>query len=150
MEKTWKPTVAGIADIIVGCLSLTEAIGLFLIGVACDLIAGMFGGGPYFDALGSVSVISLPLLVLGILAVRGGIYALKRKRWRFALVGSVAAFLHFIMLLISGRLLTGFITVPIVFLITGLGFLVSVVFLFDLLLGIAAIIFTVLSKSEFE
>jgi uncharacterized membrane protein HdeD (DUF308 family) len=54
------------------------------------------------------------LLAAGILAIVGGIYALKRKKWKLALAGSIAAF---------------FGSSP---------------------LGVAAIIFTALSKNEFE
>ena len=155
-KRTWKPTFAGVLDIILGCLSLIEVIGLFLAGIACDLIHGIFGGGPYFHCLGSVSVIAVPLFVFGILAIRGGIYALTRKRWRFALVGSIAAFLHsiIIMLLIGymlwNMLLIGFIISPILLWDAQDFFFVFVAFLSVLLPGIAAIVFTVLSKKEFE
>jgi hypothetical protein len=63
---------------------------------------------PIFAAL------ALPFAIVGILAIVGGIYALRRKIWGLALAGSIAAFFP------------------------------------SWILGIAAIVFTALSKNEFE
>ena len=60
--------------------------------------------------------IASPFLCLSALAIVGGIYALRRKKWGLALTGSIAALI-----------------VP-----------------WFWFLGIAAIVFTALSKSEFE
>lgn len=119
IKKTWKPKAAGIIDINVGCLSLIAAIGIFIFGVASSLILGLFGGmlagaTNYSYFVGPASAIALPLFALGVLAIIGGIFALTRKMWTFALIGSIAAL---------------FCAAPF---------------------GIAAIIFTALSKSEFE
>ncbi len=42
--------------------------------------------------------LSIPAAVIALLAVVGGILAIRRKRWRWSLAGSVAAVLSLIML----------------------------------------------------
>jgi hypothetical protein len=81
MEKTWKPTVAGILAIIAGALELIIGV-VFAIGVG-------FGAG--IIGMGWLSAIFAPLIVLGIVAILGGIYALLRKIWGLALAGSICA-----------------------------------------------------------
>jgi hypothetical protein len=112
VERTWKPTVAGILQIITGCLNL---IGVLL---TCVII---LIDKPDLSSTSMWPTILLVLIILvvgiwGIVAIIGGIHALKRKRWGLALAGSIVSFLN-----------------P-----------------WTWELGIAAIVFTVLSKKEFE
>lgn len=91
MEKTWRPTVAGILDIVSGVFALISVIGL-IIGII------VIGGATYFpgkeDIPGFVPAIlwslAIPYLVIAILALVGGVYALQRKKWGLALAGSIA------------------------------------------------------------
>ena len=125
MEKTWKPTVAGILNIISGVLSLLGAIGVIM-GI---IIFVSTGGAPFlttmwrdlaplgisFNFLMMILVIAAVFsAIVGILPLIGGIYALQRKKWGLALAGSIVAI---------------FGSTP---------------------LGIAATIFTAISKDEFE
>ncbi len=72
--KTWKPTAAGILSIIGG---------VFI------LIRGLLGMGHIGTAfswpLGAASI------VLGLIAIAGGIFALRRRGWGLALAGAVCA-----------------------------------------------------------
>jgi len=81
MVKTWKPTVAGILAIIAGALGVIIGV-LFATGVG--LLGGIFG-------MGWLSAIFAPLIVFGIIAIVGGIYALLRRIWGLALAGSICA-----------------------------------------------------------
>jgi hypothetical protein len=147
MEKTWKPKVVGILDIIVGCYCLTLGLSLLLSGIACSSFERNLGAYSYSSSvLVFMSAIAVPFFIVGILAIRGGIYALKRKKWGFALAGSIAALFLPCILWIAAImapiedlkiLLVLYITQPLLYLLL-------------LLLGITAIIFTALSKSEFE
>ena len=87
MQKTWMPMVAGILDIIAGSWGLILALIFIFIGSVIrfvpDVPVYLF---PIFTAL------ALPLAILGILAIVGGVYALQRKIWGLALAGSIAAF----------------------------------------------------------
>jgi hypothetical protein len=81
MQKTWKPTVGGILAIIAGAFQV-------IVGI---VIAALGGIGGWFIGMGWLSVIGAPLIVLGIVAIVGGIYALKRNTWGLALAGSICA-----------------------------------------------------------
>ena len=105
MERTWKPTTAGILTIIGGIVGIAfgaifATVGTaFLFGIpGLELMAGIGGG----------------IIAMGVIALIGGIMALKRKTWGFALTGAIFAI---------------FPIVP---------------------LGILAIIFVAMGKSEFK
>jgi hypothetical protein len=80
MEKTWKPTVAGILALIAGALQV-----IFGIVIAAVGSLGWFFGMQWFSAIGA------PLIIFGIIAIIGGIYALRRQIWGLALAGSICA-----------------------------------------------------------
>lgn len=87
MEKTWRPITAGILDIIAGvamlfaCFWLVLAGGLtFFVGEVPQWVPALLFG------------LAIPFALLAILAVIGGIYAIKRKVWGMALAGSIASF----------------------------------------------------------
>ena len=80
MERTWKPTVGGILAIIGGAIGTISGIVVAAVGSI-----GWFLGMPWFSAIGA------PLIILGVVAIVGGIYALKRKIWGLALAGSICA-----------------------------------------------------------
>jgi len=82
MEKTWKPTTAGILAIIAGALQVIVGIVIAAVGSI-----GWFFGMPWFSAIGA------PLIILGVIAVIGGTYALRRRIWGLALAGSICALL---------------------------------------------------------
>jgi hypothetical protein len=118
MENKWMPKIAGILDIVAG------AFGLFIILIwalwfAAFTIFSRSGTANFHGfPMSLMAIVFIPMAIFmfiaSILAIVGGIYALKRKMWRLALAGSIAGF---------------FGSQP---------------------LGVAAIIFTALSKSEFE
>lgn len=81
MKRSWKPIVAGILDLVVGGVMLIVGL-VFLVS---GIMAGIETEGNLFPVLG---ILFLPP---GALAVVGGIYALRRKRWLVALACSVPA-----------------------------------------------------------
>jgi hypothetical protein len=81
MNKTWKPTTAGILSIVGGILGIV--FGGF--AVTGGSIAGMLTGFAWMAGVGA------GLIVLGIIALIGGIMALKRKTWGFALTGAICS-----------------------------------------------------------
>jgi hypothetical protein len=82
MGKTWKPTVAGILSIIAGS-----------IGVIIGIVVAAVGGIGWFFAMPWFSAIAAPIIVVGVIAIIGGIYALRREFWGLALAGSICALL---------------------------------------------------------
>ena len=84
IRKTWKPTVAGIIDIIMGICGLWGSLCLSALFIACSRYSGSTWSEDLFYWLITVS-----LLAGGLLAIVGGIYALKREKWVWALIGSI-------------------------------------------------------------
>ena len=123
IQQTWKPTVAGILNIVSGALSILGSIGaiigiLFFIPFTTSIGPGPVPGLDSWLIPGVFETIlviaAVFLLIVGILPIIGGIYALQRKKWGLALAGSIAA--------IFG----------------------------STIMGILATIFTAMSKDEFE
>ena len=86
-EKTWKPTVAGILCIIGGAVGLLLC--LFLTAIVLPLMGDFPGAELSIDApivrfwiLGGIAII---------IAIVGGICALRRRVWGLALAGSICA-----------------------------------------------------------
>ena len=85
MERTWKPKTAGILSIIGGIVVVATGIAIAALGTA---LMGL--GFPSAIPL-EAEVASIPLTILGIIAIIGGMRALKRKTWGGALAGSICA-----------------------------------------------------------
>ena len=88
MNKTWKPTTAGVLSIIAGVIGV-------LFGLVLAVAGGILGTilGAFIPFLGGVvaGAFAVPL-ILGIVAIVGGVYALRRRIWGLALAGSICAF----------------------------------------------------------
>ena len=115
-KETWMPMTAGILDIISASFVLIGGIMLLILGaVGSSIMQYLMPQVPPAAAVVISSSIAVPFILIAILAIVGGIYALRRKLWGLALAGSIAALLS-----------------P------------------SWILGVAAIVFTALSKNEFE
>ncbi len=81
MERTWKPTTAGILSIVAGAIGLIIGIVVAALGETIGMMAGFWGWG----------AIGAPMIALGIVAIVGGIFALQRRVWGMALAGAICA-----------------------------------------------------------
>jgi hypothetical protein len=109
MERTWKPLTGGILSIIGGAAAIGK-------GVMILLVRGVLGSADWSNWLGQwgnfmgpgmigpgmmhlpggghlLSMLALgagiALIIVGIIAVIGGAYAIKRRNWGLALAGSI-------------------------------------------------------------
>ena len=107
MEKTKKPTTAGILDIVSGAFAIMWFIMLM---IARAVTSGAWGipGMEYIPEFvpAILSGIAVPTLIIGIFALTGGIYALQRKLWGLALAGSIAATIFWFFIGIPAIVLT--------------------------------------------
>lgn len=94
VKMTSKPTVAGILNIIVGASCLLSALGLG-IGAA---IFGPWMGFPFYIPGIFLGLLAIPALLLGALILVSGMFAIQRRRWGWALAGTIAV------LIVSGIL----------------------------------------------
>jgi hypothetical protein len=83
-RPTAKPVVAGVFSILVGAGALLV---LSIVGILALVI-----GSIALPVVGIVlAIIGIPLLAVPALALVGGIYAVQRRSWGWALAGSIAA-----------------------------------------------------------
>jgi hypothetical protein len=115
-QKTWKTRAAGILAIVAGALGLAQWVTVAAIEIPVWGWVPM--GGGLIGILGT-ALVAVEIAV-GIVAVVGGLYALKTRRWRLALAGSICAFFSFFL------------------------------FFWNVPLAIAAIVLVVLGRSEFD
>ncbi len=116
MQSTWRSTTAGILDIIAGVWALCVVIVLFIAGGITSVIPNI----PGWIATVLFSI-SIPIIILAVLAVAGGVANIVKKSWGFALAGSIAAF-----------------------------FCAFTFFFWGFVMGVLAIVLTVLGRSEFK
>ena len=139
MENTWKPKVAGIILITIG-------IGIPLLPLVITIVYMLFYPPEQY------LFFTLPFIILAlwVLPLAGGIYALRRKKLRLVLAGSITAILYIVPFL----LLSVNLTMDYAIRKYDVNFLPMIV-LFCLLLlitlpAIPATVFIALSKKEFE
>jgi len=84
-EHTWKSTTSGILSIIAGAIEV-------LIGIVGAIVGSIAGALLSFLGIGWVvaGAFAIPLII-GIVAITGGIYALRRRAWGLALAGSICS-----------------------------------------------------------
>ena len=98
--KTWKPTTAGILNIVTGAFNVLGAIGLII------AIVVMSGGAYVMHFLPPaeapfIAPMIIPILVIclvitiihAVFPIVGGVFALQRRKWGWALAGSIIAIL---------------------------------------------------------
>jgi len=130
VQRTWKPIAGGILNIITGALSVVFAI-LIIIAI---FTVGHINWTQYVPAeqVQYILPIVIPILIaflviaviIAVFSLLGGIFALQRRKWGWALTGSIIAIIG-----ISTSMFTWGSTT---------------------LLGILATIFIAMAKEEFE
>ena len=91
MEKTWKPTTAGLLAKIAGIIGIV--VGGITIGMgALGGLGGLpgFEMFPWFFAWATIPW-GVAQIIFGIIAIIGGNHARNRRSWGWALVGSILA-----------------------------------------------------------
>jgi hypothetical protein len=100
VKKTWKSTTGGVLTVVAGVLSL---VGCFVAIVFAALVnssewvldyardAGLSGDIVLVQT--GLIIVAIYFAITAALELIGGIFALQRKRWGWALAGSIAAIL---------------------------------------------------------
>jgi Na+/phosphate symporter len=100
--KTWKPTTAGVLNIITGAFNALGVIGLIIAIIVIS--SGAYTVHMHFlppaDAplilpiLTNILVLILVITIIQtVLPIVGGVFALQRRKWGWALAGSITAIL---------------------------------------------------------
>jgi len=108
MEQTWKPTTGGILCIIAGVINVLLGLVVVVVLAGAGVLLGteLVALPTQLAGMSWLGVLGVPLVVLGIVSIVGGAYALKRRLWGFALAGAVCS-------IMAGNLLYG--TLAIIF-----------------------------------
>lgn len=99
VKRTWKPTTVGILNIVSGALRALTAIGIIIAMIAIGNINIMRylppSDAPFIVPLiGTILIVALVVSLLeAVFPIIGGIYAIQRKKWGWALAGSIVAIL---------------------------------------------------------
>ena len=92
MEETWKPTTAGILCIISGAADILLGILTVFASNVVIRSADLIGEEWVMDFVMTVVMVVGPVwILLGVVALLGGIFALRRRFWGLALAGSICA-----------------------------------------------------------
>ena len=111
MKSTAKPIAAGVLNIITGVLGIIGAISMF-IGFSFITNYWNIGGVefkfiPFPQFIENIILgLAIPALIIAILALVGGIFAVQRKQWGLTLAGSITAILILFPLGIASTVLT--------------------------------------------
>jgi len=97
--KTWKATTAGILNIIAGGLNGLVAIGLIIVFCAVGNLSTMIMDFLSPEDAPFLMPLIVPILVFALVVsivtavfpIMGGVYALQRRKWGWALAGSIIA-----------------------------------------------------------
>jgi len=98
VKKTWKPDIAGVLNIISGAMNVFSVIGLVTVIVAGDIRQSILETCspedlPFVEPLIPTILIILLLLasIVALFPIIGGVFALQRMKWGWALAGSIIA-----------------------------------------------------------
>jgi membrane protease YdiL (CAAX protease family) len=99
MQRTWKPTAAGILCIIAAVICIAFAI-LAVLFIGVFQLLWIFGASPgqELPGTGHVNGILIGGGIVSMIAIAGAVCSFKRKLWGLALAGSICALVGFVVL----------------------------------------------------
>ena len=86
MRKTWKPVAGGICGIVAGAGGILAGGTLGVVGLCVPAMR-------MDPETGFLHLLGWPMLVLGVMAIIGGVFAIRRQKWGLALAGAICAVL---------------------------------------------------------
>jgi len=97
--RTWKATTAGVLNIVAGGLNGLGALGIIIAIFAVGSLSVMIADFLPPEQASSIMPIIIPILVASLVLniagtvfpIIGGVYALQRRKWGWALAGSIIA-----------------------------------------------------------
>jgi uncharacterized BrkB/YihY/UPF0761 family membrane protein len=101
-KKTWQPVTAGVLNIITGALNALGAIGMIvaIISVGSLNLTEFVEPSDMPFVVPVVQIMLIIVLVISIIfaifPIVGGAFALQRRRWGWALAGSIISILGFL------------------------------------------------------
>jgi hypothetical protein len=116
MARTWRPTTAGIINLVCGVFLLIGSVAIFSVWgtPTATSFAGYVmyslgqSGTPDTSYVNTIIVvIALACMIPGIVSILGGIYSIKRQFWGMALAGSISSFIYLLLFGLPAIVFTG-------------------------------------------
>ncbi|MCX5997067.1 MAG: hypothetical protein NTV42_05515 [Chloroflexi bacterium] len=100
MKLTWKPIMAGILDIVSGAIGMVGGIYFVILSAVFQTIHEVMGLDPVIiqqteQIISRLFAVPFVLVFIGIISIIGGVYALQRRIWTFALAGAISSCIVF-------------------------------------------------------
>ncbi|MGA2158392.1 MAG: hypothetical protein WB588_11635 [Dehalococcoidia bacterium] len=106
MKLTWKPVMAGILDIVAGAIGMVGGIALAMLKLLFETIdKEVLRFNPQLvqpvvikwveNMFSTLFAVPFVLVFIGIISIIGGVYALQRRIWIFALAGAISSCIAF-------------------------------------------------------
>ena len=100
IKLTWKPLMAGILDIIAGAIGMVGGVYLVILGRIFHVIREMLGLDPFIiqqveEIINRMIAAPFIVVIIGIISIIGGVYALQRRIWGLAIAGAISSCIVF-------------------------------------------------------
>jgi hypothetical protein len=90
VQRTWMPTVGGLLSILAGSWNFLLGLGMTVGGSIFLNLIPTIGGVNLSGFIGTFGIYTGVLfMVIGIISIVGGSFAMSRRRWGWALAGSI-------------------------------------------------------------
>ena len=94
MDRSWMPTTGGIINIVMGAFAIIAFLVFLVMGFAGTAILGSAARDlPAFMPLVIFLTAGIFYLAIGIVAIIGGAYGIKKQKWGMALAASIMSIL---------------------------------------------------------
>ena len=105
MKLTWKPIMAGILDIVAGAIGMVGGIYFVMLNWIFNAIKETLRFNPEIvqpaviqwveQMFSTLFAVPFVFVFIGIVSIIGGVYALQRRIWVFALAGAIGSCIAF-------------------------------------------------------
>jgi len=112
MKLTWKPTMAGILDIVSGAIGMVGGVYFVVLTSLFRTMHEIMNVDPIIieqteQIISRLFAVPFVLVFIGIISIIGGVYALQRRIWGLALAGSICSCLVFPIFGLPSIIITG-------------------------------------------
>jgi hypothetical protein len=112
MKLTWKPTMAGILDIVAGAIGMVGGVYFVVLTSLFRtlhevLLIDPIVIGQTEQIISKLFAVPFVLVFIGIISIIGGVYALQRRIWGLALAGAICSCLVFPIFGLPSIIITG-------------------------------------------
>ena len=112
MKLTWKPTMAGILDIVSGAIGMVGGVYFVVLTSLFRTMHEIMNVDPIIieqteQIISRLFAVPFVLVFIGIISIIGGVYALQRRIWGLALAGAICSCIVFPIFGLPSIIITG-------------------------------------------